>query len=266
MIKRRPFQTGRPLEWAKKFGVATAERPIIEGTVERLAGRSARAERRIAAFIAKNQIDGEQNWEAKWISFQAIAQYCAELRLPRLDSAAGEAGKKFAYNKLVEGVERGYFNVSDRCRVLLLVSHGGKIFTIKPSELLEAREAFDPDIFTSGYLNRCWARAGLVSKWFFRNGIPSPWRSKAKRILRMGRGRSYGGRSTPAQDIEVIDRALEILSKQEVKSIRKAIAAAIAELAPEKHNIWDSETDRLRTKMRKRQRLRGKNKRRLRRR
>jgi hypothetical protein len=28
MIKRRPFQTGRPLEWAKKFGVAKTERPV----------------------------------------------------------------------------------------------------------------------------------------------------------------------------------------------------------------------------------------------
>jgi hypothetical protein len=39
-----------------------------------------RPEHRIAAFIAKHQIGGEQDWDAEWISFRAVAEYCTKLR------------------------------------------------------------------------------------------------------------------------------------------------------------------------------------------
>ena len=91
-----------------------------------------RPEHRIAAFIAKHQIGGEQNWDAEWISFRAVAEYCAKLRTPR-GAEAGDAGARFAYAKLVNAIDAGEFEVGGQSRVLLLVSHGGKIHSIKPS-------------------------------------------------------------------------------------------------------------------------------------
>jgi hypothetical protein len=109
-------------------------------------------EKRIAAFIAKHQIDGEQDWGAEWISFRAVAEYCAKLRTPRGSAAAGDAGVRFAYAELLKAIKLGEFDVGGQSRVLLLVSYGGKIFSMKASELLKAQETFEPEIFRTGYM------------------------------------------------------------------------------------------------------------------
>ena len=162
-----------------------------------------RAELRIAAFIAKHQTDGEQDWGAEWISFRAVAEYCAKLRTSR-SAVAGDAGVRFAYAELVNAIDAGEFDVGGQSRVLLLVSHGGKIFSIKASELLEAQEAFEPEIFRTGYMEQCWAPAGLIARWFSKRRVPSPWAPQAKGRLHIGRGRPVGagaanpGRRVPA--------------------------------------------------------------------
>ena len=111
-----------------------------------------RAEKRIQAFITKHEASNQEDWSPRWVSFRAVVDYCAKLKLPR-KSAVG--GKRYAYRKLVEAIADGAFTVSGKSRVLMLVSHGGRIFTITPTELLEAREAIEPDLFTSGYLDKC---------------------------------------------------------------------------------------------------------------
>jgi hypothetical protein len=45
------------------------------------------AEHRIAAFLAKHQVDGEQDWDAKWISFRAVAQHCDRKNFSALRNA-----------------------------------------------------------------------------------------------------------------------------------------------------------------------------------
>jgi hypothetical protein len=220
-----------------------------------------RAEHRIAALIAKHQADGQQDWRAKWISFQAIAQYCATLRTPR-KSAAGQAGERFAYAKLMEAIEAGEFNVSGRTRVLL-VPQGGKILRVNASELLEAREAFEPEIFRMGYMERCWAPANLIVRWFAKHRIPSPW-AQEKGTLRVGRARPVGA-IDHARDLEVIGRALEIrhehrISGRKEPSIRNALTTAINKEGSKKNKAGE-ETDRLRSKLRKRLKLRKSNRR-----
>jgi hypothetical protein len=255
MAKRKPFQAKRsfPLEWwTKTYGAASTEHPVIEGTVEQLTGRARRAERRIAAFIAKHQVEGEQ-WGA-WISFQAIAQHCAKLRTPR-KAAAGKAGMKFAYRELVQAVARGEFSIGVRCRVLLLVSHGGKVLSITPGELLEAQEAFDPQTFETGCLNNCWAYAGLVSQWFRSRRVPPPWHSETRPVLHIPRGRHFGA-ADHAVDVAVIDLALKMKAEHKIRD-RAAVRAAISNA-----HISDksgSVADRLRAKLRKRRKLRRKN-------
>jgi len=256
MIKRKPFQTGRPLEWAKKFGAAPAERTVVEGTIERLkrlTGRSARAERRIAAFIAKHQVEGEQ-WGA-WISFQAIAQHCAKLRTQR-KAAAGKAGMKFAYRELVQAVARGEFSTGGRCRVLLLVSHGGKVHSITPHELLEAREAFDPETFETGYLKHCWSYAGLVSQLFRSRRVPPPWDSETRPVLHIPRGRHFGA-SDHSKDVALIDLALKIRAEEKI-SDRAAVKSAIRKAR--EGDKSGSVAARLGAKLRRRRRLRQRNK------
>ena len=241
------------------------------------AERSRRAERRIAKFISKNQIAGQQDWAAPWISFKAIAEYCAALRTPR-KSVAGEQGKKFAYDELIQAMTRGAFGVNGRSRVLLLVSHGGKVLSVTSDELLEVREAFDPKTFAR-YLNHCWSRAGLIAVWFRRSGIPAPWGPAPRPTLSIPRKRPSGSVNHEG-DVTIIDNAIEIIARKGL-SQRAAMKAAISEfnlkaarngeMAREgaagtdchgrvRSDHTGSETDRLRTKMRKRQKLRQINK------
>src|SRR5262249_20703038 len=117
----------------------------------RTQGERRRPEHRIASFIAKHQIDSDQDWRARWISFRAVARYCSTLRTPR-GTAAGRNGERFAYAELLKAIEAGEFNVRGAARVLLLVDHGKKLLSITPTELLEAREAFEPEIFIAGYM------------------------------------------------------------------------------------------------------------------
>jgi hypothetical protein len=255
---RKPLPVPRPLNFLPE--PEGAKPVIVEGTPERLTGQSARAERRISTFVAKNQIAQEQDWGARWINFHAVAQYCAKLRTSR-KAAAGKAGLKFAYAQLVEAVRRGEFDVGGRCRVLLLVSHGGKIFSISATELSEAREAFEPDIFIWGYMDKCWTRAGLIGRWFSRRNIPAPWISQTKSTLRIGRGRPLGA-SDHARDIEVIGRALQLRHERRMSggkiSIREALRIAINKEGS-RVNRGGEETDRLRGKLRKRLDFRTKN-------
>jgi hypothetical protein len=220
-----------------------------------------RPEHRIAAFIAKHQIGGEQDWDAEWISFRAVAEYCAKLRTPRGAAAAGDAGVRFAYAELVNAIDAGEFEVGGQSRVLLLVSHGGKILSIKPSELLEAQQAFEPEIFRTGYMEQCWAPRELIARWFSKRGIPPPWAQQTKGTLRVGRGRPVGA-ADQARDLEVIGRALEMRHERKMSgrqiSIRKAIGIAVQE-GGSKVNRDGEETDRLRLKLRKRLKLRNKN-------
>jgi hypothetical protein len=249
---RKPLQVPRPLHFLRE--PAGAKPALVEGTRQRLTGQSARAERRISTFVAKNQIAQEQDWGARWISFQAIAQYCAKLRTPR-KAVAGNAGLKFAYRELAQAVGRGEFNAGGRCRVLMLVSHGGGVFTITPNQLLEAQEAFDSETFETGYLQHCWTYAGLVSQWFRSMRIPPPWNSGKKPIIRVPRGRHFGA-ADHDKDVALVDLALEMRAAG--KSDRTAAKAAIS-----RARIADksgSEVDRLRANLRKRRRLRQKNK------
>jgi hypothetical protein len=221
-----------------------------------------RAELRIAAFIAKHQIDGEQDWGAEWISFRAVAEHCAKLRTSRA-AAAGKAGVRFAYAELLKAIKLGEFDVGGQSRVLLLVSQGGKIFSIKPSELLEAQEAFEPEIFRTGYMEQCWAPRELIARWFSKRRISPPWVRQAKSTLRAGRGRPPGA-INHKHELEVIGRALEIrhehkkVSGREI-SILKAMNMAISQDGS-KVNRAGEETDRLRSKLRKRLTLRKRNK------
>ena len=217
-----------------------------------------RAEHRIAAFIAKHQIDAEQDWRrAAWVSLQAVAEYCAMLRTPRR-LAAGEAGLKFAYSMLMNAMEAGEFDVGGQSRVLLLVSHGGKIFSIKASELLEAQEAFEPEIFRTGYMEQCWAPAGLIARWFSKHRIPSPWALQAKGRLRVGRGRPVGA-TDHARDVALIDLVLKIKAEERI-SDRAAVSAAISKIKRGVSDTSGSVAAGLRAKLRKRRRLRQRNK------
>jgi len=221
-----------------------------------------RPEKRIAAFIAKHQTDGEQNWNAKWINFRAVAEYCAKLPTSR-SAAACDAGVRFAYAELVNAIEAGEFDVGGQSRVLLLVSQGGKILSIAPSELLEALESFESKIFQVGYIEQCWAPRELIARWFSKRGIPPPWAQQTRGTLRIGRGRPVGA-IDHAGDLEVIGRALEIRHEHKMSgrkiSIRKAIGTAVQEDGS-KVNRAGEETDRLRSKLRKRLILRKKTKR-----
>lgn len=212
---------------------------------------SKRAERRIASFASKNQNAGEQDWAAPWISFKAIAEYCATLRTPRKPTA-GQQGKKFAYDGLIQAMSRGAFNVNRRSCVLLLVSHGGKVLSVTPNELLEAREAFDPITFEAGYLNHCWSRAGLVAAWFRQTGIPAPWGPDPRPTLSITRQRPWGAINHEA-DVAVIDNAIEKQARHRF-SLRAAVREAISE--SNRTDPTGSETDRLRAKIRRRQKLR----------
>lgn len=238
------------------------------------------AERRIAKFTSKNQLAGRQDWTAAWISFKAIAEYCAALRTPR-KSAAGKRGKEFAYDALIRAMARGAFDVNQRSRVLLLVSHGGKVLSVTSNELLEAREAFDRDTFEAAYLDHCWSRAGLVAAWFRQTAIPAPWGPDARPILHITRKRPLGGIDHDG-DVEIIDKAFEKMARQglsrrtavkeaitefncEVEAAKAAVKDTMPGFSPKvvkKRNrrartddTW-SETDRLRGKMRQRQKLR----------
>jgi hypothetical protein len=250
VVKSRiPFQRTR-----SKPPDAIAPR-IVEGDlVGRLMGRPARAAKRIAAFIAKNHIDGQQDWSARWISFRAIAEYCANLKTPR-GAKSGAKGMRHAYRLICEDIANGEFDVAGRCRVLLLVSHGGKIHRLVPNELLEPREAFDPDTFKAGYLDKCWTCAGLVGQWFSRHGVLPPWAEK-RPLLRIPRGHPSEA-ANHAKDVVVIDYAMKIQATQKI-SDGAAIKAAIS-----RAGIGDktgSEAARLRKKLRNRRRLRVKNK------
>jgi len=233
----------------------------MEREAHRPQGERRRPEHRIASFIAKHQIGGEQDWRAKWISFRAVAQYCETLRTPRL-TKAGQTGVRFAYAELMKAVEAGEFNVRGAARVLLLVDQGGKFLSITPTELLEAREAFEPEIFIAGYMEKCWAPAGLIARWFSRRRIPPPLARHSKATLKIGPGRPPGA-IDHAIDLEVIGRALELQHQHKISggkvSIRKALTIAINERGA-KGNQGGEETDRLRTKLRKRLNLRKRNK------
>lgn len=215
-----------------------------------------KAEQRIANFIAKHQTAGVQNWAARWISFKAIAQYCAGLRTPR-KSQAGEQGKQFAYDELILAISRGEFSANGRSRVLLLVSHAGKMLSISANELLEAREAFEPDIFETGYLENCWSSAELVYQWFHRIGVPAPSKSGSE-PLRIKRGRPLGA-IDHRLDVDIIDRALMLQAETKI-SERAAVEAAIDQANRSEYDKTGSETDRLRTRMRRRRKLRALNK------
>jgi hypothetical protein len=161
----------------------------------------------------------------------------------------------------MNALEAGEFNVRGAARVLLLVEHGGKILSIKSTELLEAREAFEPEIFITGYMEKCWARAGLIARWFSERWIPPPWAPQAKSTLRIGPGRLPGA-ANHAIDLEVMGRALELRHQHKMSgrktSIRKALTIAISEQGSKK-NQGGEETDRLRAKLRKRLNLRKRN-------
>jgi hypothetical protein len=216
-----------------------------------------RPEHRIAAFIAKHQVDGEQNWWAKWISFRAVAEYCAKLRTSR-SAVAGDAGVRFAYAELVNAIDAGEFDVGGQSRVLLLVSHGGKILSIKPSELLEAQEAFEPEIFRAGYMEQCWAPRELIARWFAKRGIPPPWAQQTKGTLRVGRGRPVGT-ADHARDVALIDLVLKIKAEERI-SDRAAVSAAISKIKRGASDTSGSVAAGLRAKLRKRRRLRQRNK------
>jgi hypothetical protein len=133
----------------------------------------------------------------------------------------------------------------------LLVSHGGKVRTITPDELVEAQEAFDPETFETGYLNNCWSYAGLVSRWFRSRRVPPPWHSDEKPILHIPRGR-HSGASDHARDVALIDLALKIRAEEKI-SDRAAVRTAISKAQiPDEYDFL---ADRLRAKLRKRRKL-----------
>jgi hypothetical protein len=211
---------------------------------------SQRAER----FIRKNEEAGRQ---APWISFKAIAEHCAALRTPR-KPAAGQPGKGFAYDELIKAMARGAFGVNQRSRVLLLISHEGKVLSVTANELLEAREAFDQITFETGYLEHCWAPAGLVAAWFRQTGVPAPWGLDARPTLHVPRKRPYGA-IDHERDVEIIDNAIEKKVRQGLRW-REAVRGALSDFGRADRDLTGSETDRLRTRMRQRQRLRKINK------
>jgi hypothetical protein len=145
---------------------------------------------------------------------------------------------------------------------LLLVSHGGKILSIKPSELLEAQEAFEPEIFRTGYMERCWAPRELIARWFSKRGIPPPWAQQTRGTLRVGRGRPVGA-INQEEDVALIDLALKIQADRSIPGVYKfpdhaAVKAALIRAKTKK--LVDPEAERLRAKLRKRRRLRQRNK------
>jgi hypothetical protein len=213
-------------------------------------------EHRIARFIRKHQTAGIQDWAARWISFKVIAQHCADLKTPR-KSRAGQQGEKFAYDELILAMGRGEFSVNGRSRVLLLVSHGGRVLSVTANELLEAREAFDPGTFEAGYLENCLTTAELVYQWFHRTSIPAPFNFDSTPLLKIKRGRPLGVIDHES-DVKIIDRALELRIKS--RSERAAVTAAINEADKSEYDKTGSETDRLRTRMRYRRKLRVLNK------
>jgi hypothetical protein len=158
----------------------------------------------------------------------------------------------------------GEFDFGGRSRVLLLVSHGGQVHWITSNEILEAREAFDPETFETGYLDKCWTYAGLVSQWFSRHGVPSPWSAGKRPLLLIPRGHPREA-ANHEKDAAVIDLAIKIQAREKI-SDRAAVKTAIgrARIVDKSKADWRQRTnavvDRLRTKLRKRRRLRRSNK------
>jgi hypothetical protein len=110
-----------------------------------------------------------QRRQRDWINFGEIAEWCSELGG---SIVSDETARTSAYDKLLDDLLDGDFELSGRSRVLYLHSETvmAKMTCDRVRNLVEA---FPQEVVRSAYLDHCWIPRAQFQRWLSKHNLPT---------------------------------------------------------------------------------------------